>query len=340
MRTGVGRVCGSVLIALVGGCGGGAASSSGWLPPRDNTSIPVESLSAAYVSALCEFGVRCGIADSQHGCELGMQLVLAPPALVASVHAGKVAYDPQQAGRCIQLIKQAPCVAGFKIIYQPIVQTACHNAFIGTVAAGGACTQNRECQSESCQVAPCASGTCCVGACSTSAAPPRDLPIGAACTATSECAEGTYCSSRADCRPMVPVGQPCELGAICRWDSACLPSATGMYMCAGYAAIGESCNGALCSAPGTPIAFCELSQMICTASTYSDIGGPCNLERPCVHGWCDDIGVCRPTAALGASCTGTGALPCEQGLWAAQAIDCDNGVCTRPPLPPDPCDPP
>jgi hypothetical protein len=104
--------------------------------------------------------------------------------------------------------------------------------------------------------------------------------------------------------------------------------------------MGETCGANVCGVSGGPIGYCDPDDLICKPGPYSEIGEPCDsLSRWCRHGSCRD-GTCQRTAILDEACTGFGSLPCEQGLWVLQQIECVNGVCTRPPLPPDPCDPP
>jgi hypothetical protein len=87
---------------VVSACGGAGSGGGGWLPPRGNGAVPVESFTAEYLAAFCQLAIRCEISDTQRGCELGTQLQIAPPATVAGVQAGRIGYDPQQAYRCVQ----------------------------------------------------------------------------------------------------------------------------------------------------------------------------------------------------------------------------------------------
>lgn len=326
---------GVLLGGLVVGCGGGGGAD--WLPPREGGSVAIESFSAEYLAALCQMAVRCELSDTQRGCELGTQIVIAPPKIVARVQAGSIGYDPQQAYRCVQLLREAPCVHGEFIIDDPTIQSACTHAFKGTVPTGGACTQSRECETETCGVTPCAEGECCAGMC-VGAVPARNVGIGGTCRLHGECVEGAFCSGSTGCQPRVPAGSSCD-EALCQWDSVCLDSTNGTHVCSGFSPAGGSCLGNVCGSSRDPVGYCDSADLICKPTPYSEIGESCHYLGPwCRRGSCRD-GVCQPTGILNEACTGTGDLPCEQGLWLVRQIECQNGICTRPPLPPDPCDP-
>ena len=202
---------------------------------------------------------------------------------------------------------------------------------------GGACSLTTECQNQKCQVpGGCTDVECCVGVCGAGPVPARDVPIGGVCRSHAECVEGAFCGGA--CQPRVPAGASCS-AALCRWDSVCLTRTTGDgFVCSGFAALGETCVGNVCGAPGAPLGYCDPQDLICKPWPYAEIGEACDAERWCHHGSCRD-GVCQARGILNEPCTGLGALPCEQGPWLLQQIECVNGVCSRPPLPPDPCAP-
>jgi hypothetical protein len=130
-------------------------------------------------AAFCEQAFACraefeddGFEDvfgaSREACEARFEAQIGE--LDASVAAGRIRFDPEQARRCLDGLDFGTCREFWGgDIYEP---PACELAMVGTVVVGGACTSQWDCAGE----ATCSDGVCVAGRTSTATLAPRDRP--------------------------------------------------------------------------------------------------------------------------------------------------------------------
>ena len=128
--------------------------------------------------------------------------------LIAEINAsqaqGRVSYDAEASGTCIDSLKAMTCDEFKQGIGGNMA--ACMAFIMPKVAQGGACTQDFECTTGNCEgadvsVDPPVDGTC--------AAAPTLAAIGTSC-ATTSCVDGAYCdSTTSTCVARKAAGETC-----------------------------------------------------------------------------------------------------------------------------------
>lgn len=286
------------VLVLIASCGDGA--------------LGIADFPDAFLEAHCSYEVRCGLFQSADACRAFYQArTVDSPNPEAAQAAGKLRFDAGAAQACLDAYKQASCDA--------TLQTAdtfavCTTITTGTVAQGGSCGFNDECESNNCQHASCPDA-CCTGTCQPAAPLPgvgqpctlvcadgaycgmdslchANLPEGAACNGARDvCAYGLYCagdtaSTNGACRPLPHTGEACEEGCAMSGDvciSTCAPVGFAGASCTTYScAPGFACTNALCAA-------------------LPALGQPC-LDECAGEAWCN-AGTCVARLANGASCS-------------------------------------
>lgn len=317
-------------MGLVTACGGGGSTS-------------LSDLSDAYRSAMCDYYVRCGVVESQALCE---QLLggLETAELEAAVAAGKVKYDGDAAGECLDAIGGRSCNPGDE--NARVAPAACDNMIKGTVADGGQCFNSGECVSGSCTLTDC-TDACCPGTCDPTVA---EAAIGASC-ATADCVDGAFCNAQNTCEALKASGATCTSSSECAYGTRCLgtpqtcqaPPAKGAacvvtngtptcgttglvcdasMKCVGYLFTGATCDPAadLCA----PYLTCDETTMKCTGEPA--IGEACTFG--CQRGaYCDTTTMkCVATQANGATCQGDD--ECTSNYCDTTTMKCaDPAVC-------------
>ena len=195
-------------------------------------------------------------------------------------------YDAAAAGNCLSVLKSEleACKS-----FDEAADIACSAVFVGTVQAGGACTNSGDCVAPNhCKFDP-ASANATSGVC---ASPEATEPHGKA---------GDACLG--DCRLAGPT-TVCDPSGVTSGVTAYCYQADGLYCafstqkCAKYAQLGEPCtadgcvagtfcNGTVCATP-TDSGPCLQGQSACTAKSYCDDGSR----------------LCTPKKADGATCRG------------------------------------
>jgi hypothetical protein len=124
-----------------------------------------------------------------------------------SVNAGRIAYDADAAGSCMQQIEGASCAE-----YSSFQEGGpCDSVIRPLVPVGGACAQNSECINGHCEGAD---GDAALGVCEAFAV------NGAPCETDSDCSSD-FCGYAADgdkCAPKQPAGEPCGYDDQCASD--------------------------------------------------------------------------------------------------------------------------
>lgn len=247
---------------------------------------------AVAADAVCDWAVRCRHMPDERTC----RLFLDPRDYDTrraedAVAAGRLVYDPEAAGACLDALRDAYCLA------EPFSDPVCERMFAGAVEEGGVCTSAFECASGApCEVSSC-TVQCCTGTCGPAPAPPPDPPpraeVGQDCEVHDDCVEAAYCGFDRTCAPMPEAeGEACVFGCA-RGDLYC---DTDALECRRYGGPGEPCDD---TRP------CDPAWAICdgTCRVRPGPGEPCEPQvADCVAAaWCD-AGTCRTRGLPGATC--------------------------------------
>jgi hypothetical protein len=180
----------------------------------------------------------------------------------------------------------------------------------GSIATGGACDYNSQCQSTFCAIVPGA-------ACGTCASPPS--PGDMCATQLTSCGPGLLCNYESGaCGAPVAKGASCIAGASCVLGTACvgLNTATGT---AGTCQTAVESVGGACSSTTSECDFyagyqCDNATKSCVAVTINGGGGNCNYvtadsqteycgsSQKCMASDAGVQGTCPGVAAIGAAC--------------------------------------
>lgn len=257
---------------------------------------------------------------------LEMQL----PRLQGAVEAGTLVYDGTVAHACLRAIDAAGC----GIVDHPALP-ACDEMFTGTVASGGACSIDPECEGDTfCQIA---AGSC-GGSCQAVGSG------GSSCTIPEGCQDGLECYAGV-CRTPAGVGAPCQgAEAIeCAGGLICAGALEGAEPTPGECqTIATALSGGLgdgCDLRGGPYCqpglSCALVALAGTTPTFecvggSSPGGACHLAFPDA---CPSGEGCDATPLTGGALEGTcqtlpsAGEPCLQGGRCAANHGCFGDVC-------------
>jgi hypothetical protein len=300
----------AALIACAAGCDGGGSGSG---------PISLQDLPARAEMVVCQAAVACQVYPDEASCRAAVTTNLGQ--IQADVAAGKITYDPTQAGACLD---SATAVLACRLSAPRIRQAnACDRTFVGSVAAGGACLINEDCVSGHCTMAPCLTGMCCAGTCD--AQQPKGVPIGGACMSSADCVEGALCqllATPSTCAAPKPAGASCTVSDECVDGTACLPAGAGViaHACTRPPSRGEPCVGA--STCDDSVDFCDPTTMKCAARLGP--GSPCDpMAIACaLYATCDPTShTCVTRGGVGADCT---KVPCQSNLR------CTSGTCAAP----------
>lgn len=244
-----------IALGLLGACGSSTAAP-----------VALADFSSAAADAVCDWATRCLHMPDRPTCERFIDPKTYDTRRAAdAVAAGRLAYDADAAGACVQATRDAYCLA------VPFTDPSCGDMFVGLVAETEACTSDFECIGGGRCMNPSCSGQCCSGTCGPplTGMPPEPKQIGESCTNHGDCVENAHCGFDRICaeRPD-EAGEPCVFGCA-RGDLYC---DTDDLTCKQFAAAGEVCDE--------------------TGET----------ARPCdeAWSWCD--GVCKHRPGVGEAC--------------------------------------
>ena len=233
------------LLLLVAACGGGS-----------NGNVPLDQLGQKLAATTCTKIFQCCNAaeimqqfkdvnppiTTEAQCEQyygGLLSALVVPDYQASVAAGRITYDGDAAGACLDAIGSLSCsqYTATSNSALPTSVTACMQLTTPRVASGGACTQGYECTTNNCVGATVMPGGMNQdGMC-------EDLPAaGQPCDFN--CQTGLYCGVPQGGSSEVCIAQHAD-GASCQADDECTSG---------------TCTGASGSGGGT----CGAAQPVCT----------------------------------------------------------------------------
>jgi hypothetical protein len=310
--------------------------------PDSNRDLPIELLGQARLEAICDYYVRCGVAEAITTCVESFQntpfaIGLNFERQVAAVKAGAITYQPDKMRICFEGIAGLSCQRSTTNgLAGPI---ECTQGLTGTVTDGGTCIINEQCVSQICTMTSCPNA-CCTGTCMGSTAPAertvtqscttRDVCVdgycetgvcmplkqqGASCTSPLQCASGLTCKGAAmTCEPLS------DTGGMCNSTTECTNSAD---VCRS----GSCMNGGLVGSPCASPSECQPFHA-CNASTCELLPGlnePCNPNMSCRVGYCNGT-MCVPKLADGMTCD-----PVRGGFDCAGGICNTNSMCASQP---------
>ncbi len=327
-------------------CGGSSSDA-------DSTEevVPLDELPAAFAEAQCSVIARCipiysALVGSAEECseQVTAQVTAARfDALEQAVEDGRTTYDAAQARACADALSAVACD---EIDMRSI--EACEATFEGTVARGGDCTLDEECEGDSI----CVFSDACPGTCS------GRLAAGENCTDDDRCEDGLVCSE-ATAKCVLPAGggdpcggadEPqCEFPLLCLGedDDAGTPGVCLTQAEAFSGNEGDSCNfiggdpslckeGLSCVVLGFDVDIeAQTFELIAECQSLVGSGEACGLGLPsqCPAGeFCGGVdpeaadfeGSCSPLPQAGDDC-GSGLLrACAFGLT------CIDGTCSEP----------
>lgn len=284
----------------------------------DGATIPIDELQTHAKEALCAYEVRCGLVPDTAACD---ETLYVKQQLLVDVKAGKVIYDGQAAAACLDLYRALGCNisgAGLSSVGQA---QSCRDTIRGTVATGGACLTDEECQSQDCDKSACTMTTeCCAGACA------AKIPAGGDCSAAGpRCADDLFCrrgtGTTGICSAVIADGQPCTSTDSCVTGRRCnLVTGTSAGTCGILPAHGQACPGMLCDSLSD---LCDPASKTCVGRIA--VGGDCSaIPTGCVpYANCDAATkTCVPRKRAGEDCA--------QASDCLSGVACTGGVCVPP----------
>jgi len=300
-----------------------------------DSGVGIDEFLSRDLASYCKLQVDCNFMPDTDSCMASLRLVHGYQATIKQdIASGKVKYDAEKAGACIDMIERYTSCSRSDIAAVGDLQghsAECLEMFSGTVAVGGACFFSAECaDGGSCSAdATCSnSEQCCAGTC---VAKLPTVPVGGDCAAGS-CAPGTVCIAdpsgiKGTCQPPPAEGAACMLYTQCAAALYCdIDWATGMGVCRRPAKTGAGCNFYVGSTSCDDRRdYCDMTTGTCTRRVGS--GGDCSAGQTCVaYSQCGGT-TCVALPGPGQSCDATAATPC---LGALQC-DSSTSTCTPPP---------
>jgi hypothetical protein len=274
----------------------------------DPSPVPFDTYAATAQDAYCAWAVRCRHVPDDPTC----RRLIDPRAYDTrrasdGIRLGRLAYDPDAAGRCLAGAHAAACAA------PPFIDPSCGAVFSGLVPRGGACTTAYDCADHALCLEPACELGCCIGTCGPPrvlATPPDLADVGEPCRSHATCVVTAYCEG-GRCRALpTRAGERCQFGCA-TGDLYC---DLGTETCRAHAALGEPCGPeAECS---SYVAFCD---GICQARPGP--GDRCDDVRRCIPSTtcAPDAGACAPRGGEGA--------PCSRDDECDVACDTQSGSC-------------
>jgi hypothetical protein len=283
-----------------GGVGGSAGSVG--LTCADHDSDNADTTCANFATATCNFALTCEPAflsyfKSKDDC---IAIIKAQ-----CVNELKLTGTGKTAGR---VWAETQVLTSAKNCVPPVAtyDATCNKQ--GTVAVGGACASDSQCNKGKCEL---------TNYCGTCVAVPQ---LGDSCKQGDVCATGAYCDG-STCKTQGGLGDTCTDANQCKTGFFCQAGGT----CAALGNAGASCaaqyecrTDLICS-----------SDNKCVAVTFGKAGDTCNslLGMSCELGtFCQKDGKCQAIQA-GSACGGSDFLKCGAGQYCA-VTDTDAGTST------------
>lgn len=333
-------------------------SSGGDTDAPPTGAVELEDFFERAEAAYCEWQVECSGYGAVNRCRavnhLDQRLSFArltgvgsgesvPTAYLAeAVAVGRIGYDPEKAGLCLDYVRQRGCDRPG--LQEPSAealagQQACLGVLTGRMGRNGPCLSALECADTAvCGYDPSCVDMCCVGACRVLPAP---LAVGEPCGVNPNqgCELGSYCAFDPNtfqstvCTKLPTVGQSCADAGGCDGDARCDYNLEDP-LCVALGATGAPCYGdydcarpGVCQRdmnydngrcrlpaeegepcdPGSPDDVCRRFDNYCdpasnTCAPWPDVGQPCPQYGCRGDLFCADAGLCSPVADAGEPC--------------------------------------
>ena len=288
--------------------------------PQQTTDDPLAGLPKAYarvecgrVFACCDAAERDDVLlfdpapATQAECEARYESFFGAVAvdLRKGIEAGRIVYDEARADTCFTKAEAAACADFFGSHFFD-EDPDCEAMFQGTVALGGGCLGDDECEDP---------GASCAGASGTELGTCKAPPGAGEPCQNGLCGPGLTC--RLD-EGMLKCVAPTADGAACDLDIDCQSGYCDFQagICAAPAPVGGACAVNAGCASG----YCDVGAGMCAAKKAD--GAACMTSVECASGFCDDaagMGACAPTKPDGATCMVS--AECTSGF-------CDAGACS------------
>jgi hypothetical protein len=319
-----------------GSAGAGGAGAEAGAGSDGDEGIALAEIPARYAAAACTVYTSClgelfALFRPGEDCEKNttIQLTDELAGLQARVDAGRIEYDGTKLQACLDDVAARGCE-----LLQQRAPESCRAALRGTVAEGGDCQLDEECEGEQyCKIAAACPGKCTLLE-----------QAGGPCSGSSDCVSGLSCGDTGRCVAPAEAGEPCKGGE---------PDCTGGYLCMGNddeTNTPGTCKEIESTFSGEPGDDCSLASTwckagyVCEITTVSPVGGSCagkvGSGEACKAAFpdqCPDDEYCvlsgMPTAYDG-TCTPKpkATEPCGKGLGpepnvCAPYTRCDAGKC-------------
>lgn len=314
--------------------------------------IAIDDLFDCFIAAQCEWAVRCqSIAPTVEACiELFDSLGDSDlKRKIESVNVQRTIYDGELAADCLASVFVESCSG------QP--GEDCEGVFVGTIAEGGLCYDEDECQGvgADCEQDSC-ENQCCAGTC-LDAAPlggdctNRGCEPGAECVFNQEaaiqnqcysgevgvicqydyhCDSGLFCADTQTCQPALTAGADCNSNSQCLDPLTCVGESNDAGKCQLVNSVGVSCDTScdgnlFCDVPG--------QATIGSCTPPKPLNSMCASDSQCLPNlYCSEVDrMCQARRLLNTSCQ---SYSCVAGLFCTSELpsaDPDTlGVCADP----------
>ncbi len=293
-----------------------------------SSSISLSDLGDELNRRSCQGQVNCGAYPDLQTCLDAQSDPGGIDQLQVSVNAGRVKYDGDKAGECLDALTSQMTCESFVNYGESPTPEACNQVFTGTVAAGGECYDSAECADNGTCNLSCNTGECCAGTCVAGDPAPALANLGEDCSNT-ECNEGLWCktdstNNTSACAELGGEGAACSGFSGCGADLAC-DGLFGDGTCVRPAKPGETCDpqqgfGLLSCARDDN--YCDTTDTTCKQKVA--VGQACDTQQSnCVNYAYCDAGTCTERPVENEACV-------TDGPSCLGALECTNSVCTFP----------
>jgi hypothetical protein len=296
------------------GAAAGAGSAAEGGAGSDGGGIALADVPARYAAAACQVYTTCigellTLFRPGEDCETNttIQLTDELAGLQARVDAGRIVYDGTKLQACLDDVAAMGCE-----LLTERAPPSCELALQGTVAEGGDCQLDEECEGEQyCKLTAACPGTCTLLE-----------QAGGPCSGSSDCVSGLTCGDTGRCVAPAQPGEPCKGGE---------PDCTGGYLCMGNDDDSNTpgrCQEIASTFSGKPGDACSLADTLCAAGYVCEI----TMANPVG-------GTCAAKVGAGDACQAAFPDPCpddEFCLLTGMPTPYD-GTCTPKPKALEPC---
>jgi hypothetical protein len=334
----------ALVFGLAAACGGGSSSgggaeagaSAGGAGAEDE-GIPLAEVPARYAAAACTVYTAClgelfALFRPGEDCEKNttVQLDEELAGLQAIVDAGRIKYDGTKLQACLDDVEATGCE-----LLNERAPESCEAALQGTVAEGGDCQLDEECEGKQyCKIEAACPGTCTLLE-----------QAGGPCSGSSDCVSGLSCGDTGRCVAPAEPGKACKGG-----EPDCSPG----YICLGNdddSNMPGTCKEIESTFSGMDGDACSLESKLCAAgyvceiTSVAPVGGTCAAKvstgdacKAAFPDQCPDDEFCKlngnPLTPFDGTCTSKpeAGEPCGKGLApepniCAPYARCDEGMC-------------